>query len=250
MRTIALIVLSCILSGGVAWSQDEAATKTIKKAITAHGGEEALKKAKSAQTKMTGQMQLLGMDLDFSGEVVYDIPGKFRLSMDVKILNQKQSIVQIVNGDKLKQTTNGMSVKLGEQEKGEMLQAALMQEVTLLTPLLTDKFTIKADKSVEADGMNYDVVIVTGKNFKETKLFFDSKTGLMAKTERKAFTLSETGPKEVTEVGLMSDYKKFDGIQLPTKMQVLHNGKKFMTMTMTDVKMLEKVDAKQFATDE
>jgi hypothetical protein len=249
MRCTALVI-AAIFFVSPALRADEAANKVIKKAIEAHGGADALNKAKTAQTKLSGQMQVLGMDLDFTGEVIYDIPGKFRLNMEVKILGQKQSIVQIVNGDKLKQTSNGMAVKIGEQEKGEMKQAALMQEASLLTPLLSDKFTLKADKQVESDGMSYDVVVVTGKDFKETKLFFENKTGLLAKTERKAFTLSESGPREVTETSSMSDYKKFDGILLPTKMSVLHNGKKYMTMNMTEAKLLDKADAKQFATDD
>ena len=249
MRLLTLALVVGLLANGWARS-DEAATKIIKKAIESHGGEAALQKAKAGQTKMAGQMQLLGMELEFKGEVLYDVPGKFRLTMEVNVLGQKQSIVQIVNGDKLKQTSNGMPIKLGEAEKGEMMQAALMQEVTMLTPLLTEKFTVKAESPVESDGIKYDVITVSGKKFKDTKLFFDTKTGLMAKTERKAYTLTEAGPKEVLEVGLMSDYKKVDGILLPTKMQVLHDGKKFMTMTMTEGKLLEQVDLKQFSTED
>ena len=94
------------------------------------------------------------------------------------------------------------------------------------------------------------MVLVTAKDLNDTKLSFDKKTGLLTKVERKGLAPSMGEPTEVTEETVMSDFKKVDGVMQPTKMVVTHDGKKFMTMTVTDTKLMEKADAKAFALDD
>ena len=48
----------------------------------------------------------------------------------------------------------------------------------------------------------------------------------------------------------MSDWKTIDGVKMPAKSVVNHDGKKFMTMEMTEMKLMDKADAKKFAIDD
>jgi hypothetical protein len=229
----------------------ESAEAVVKKAVAAHGGADKLDKLRAGESKLKGEMSVFGMDLEFTGSMVYQLPDKFRLDINTDVMGQKLAIVQVANGSKLKNTVNGMATPLGEAEQAELKQAAMMQEVTQLTPLLEGKkYTLKLEKDADVDGKPAHVVLVTAKDFKDTRLYFDAKSGLLVKTERKGLAPSMGEPKEVTEETLLSDYKKVDGVMVPMKMIVNHDGKKFMTMTVTEAKLMEKADAKTFAVDD
>jgi hypothetical protein len=224
----------------------ESAEAVVKKGIEAHGGAEVLKKLTAGEGTYKGEMTVFGMDLEFTAKSVYQLPDKFRMEIDTEAGGQKLAIVQVVNGAKTKSMLNGMATPLGEPEQKELRQAAMLQEISQLTPLLDKKYTLKLEKATD----DANVVSVTAKDLNDTKLFFDKKTGLLTKTERKGLAPSMGEPTEVTEESVMSDFKKFDGVMLPTKITVNHDGKKFMTMTVTDAKLMEKAEEKAFAVDD
>ena len=225
----------------------ESAEAVVKKGIEAHGGAEVLKKLTAGEATYKGDMTVFGMDLEFTAKSVYQLPDKFRMEIDTEAGGQKLAIVQVVNGTKTKSMLNGMATPLGEPEQKELRQAAMLQEISQLTPLLDGKkYTLKLEKATD----EANVVAVTAKDLNDTKLFFDKKTGLLTKTERKGLAPSMGEPTEVTEESVMSDFKKFDGVMLPTKITVNHDGKKFMTMTVTDAKLMEKAEDKAFAVDD
>jgi hypothetical protein len=229
---------------------DEAADKVINDAIKAHGGKEALDKFKAGSSKMKGDMTVLGMDLEFTGDLAYELPNKYKMTILTEVAGQKLTIVQVVNGTRVKNTLNGMALKIGDAEKAELAQAAAMQEIAQLTPLLgSKKYTTKADKEEEVNGKKADVVMVTAKDFKATKLYFDKESHLLVKTSRKGLAPGMGDPQEVVEETILSDYKAVEGVQTPMKMAVTHDGKKFMNVTVSDVKLSEKSDT-SFATDD
>jgi hypothetical protein len=219
-------------------AQDDAAA-VVKKAIDAHGGAAALNKYKAGYSKFKGEISIGGMDLDYTGEITYQLPDKYNMTIKAEAGGQKVVVEQNING---------MVVPMSDEEKAEVYQSAMLQEVEQLTPLLEGKkYTLKAEKDAEVDGKPAAVVVVTAKGLSDTKLFFDKKTMLLVKTERK----TTTGPKgdkvEVVEETIMSDFKKVEGVQTAMKLIVNHDGKKFMTLTNTEVKLMEKADPKKFA---
>jgi hypothetical protein len=236
---------------------DDKAEATVKKGIEAHGGADALNKYKAGRFKMKGDMSLLGMDLEFTGDLAYSLPDRYRMEMTTEIMGMKMVIRQVVKGETIKSTVNvgGMDVPTGggDAEKEELKLAAAMQDAEQLTPLLdAKKFTIKAADDEDVDGKKAAVVVVTPKAIdKEVKLYFDKKSGLLVKTAHKGIGPGDGGaPVEVLEEMYHSDYKKVKGVQVPTKLVVNHDGKKFMTVNMSDYELLEKLDDKEFAVDD
>jgi hypothetical protein len=57
-------------------------------------------------------------------------------------------------------------------------------------------------------------------------------------------------PVEVLEETYHSEFKKVQGIQTPTRLEVKHDDKKFMTVNLSDIELLEKLDDKEFAVDD
>lgn len=241
---VGCLVLSLSVVPAVA--QDDASA-VVKKAITAHGGADALNKYKAGEYAGKGQMSVFGMDLDFTGTVVYQVPDKYRMVIATEVNGQKFEIVQIVSGKEIKSTVAGQPQKLGDAEKAELAQAAMLQEVSQLTPLLEGgKYTLKAEKDAKVGDEAASVVTVTAKDFKPTKLYFSKASGLLIKTERKGLAPTMGEPKEVNEETVLSDHKKVEGVVVPMKMTVTHDGKKFLGMTMSSAKVMEKADPKAF----
>ena len=246
-RTLALVGVAVWASAPA--RADDDAVKVVTAGIKAHGGEEALKKNKAGEMKMKGTLTILGNDLEYTGTLAYMLPDKFKMTIDTELMGQKLAVVQIGNGDKFKTTLNGKEQPLDDKTKDELRQGAASQEISMLYPLLDkERYTIKAGKDAKVGGVECATVVVDGKRTKTITLHFDKKTGLLHATVRKA--LAPGSGDEVDEETVMTDYKEVEGIKIPMKMAVKHDGKAFMTTEFTEPKLSAKLDAKVFAVDD
>ena len=249
MRTFAVCV--ALLAAPIAFAQD-AAVAVVKKAIEAHGGADALNKSKIARAKTKGTMNVAGVgDVEFVSTSFYSLPDKFKLEMAAEIRGLKLTAMQMVNGKDVKVKTVLGSIEQPAEAKAkeETQQALLLQEITTLTPLVEGKkYTIKSDADADIEGKANAVVVVSGNGLRgDVKLFFNKATGQLAKTERKGLAATEKGIIEVKEESFLGEFKKTDAVLLPTRVIVKHDGKKFMDVTVVEMKLLEKIDPSEFA---
>jgi outer membrane lipoprotein-sorting protein len=244
-RAILFAAVTVLVAGGVR-AADEAAVKVVKKGIEAHGGEEALKKAKGGEYKLEGDVTLGVEKGKFTGTISYALPDKFRMSIDRTSGPNKTAQVVVINGDKVKLTVDGKGADVPAGVKGEFLQLAAVQEVSLLYPLLDDtKFTLKAEKDDKADDKEVAVVTVTRKGMRDVKLMFDKKTGELVRFTHKM--PDPLDPKVLRETETThSEFKKFDGVVQPTVQKVKQDGKEYMTFKVAEVKLFEKPDLKAY----
>lgn len=255
MRLIAAGLAAAVLAGPSP-AQDKAdARAVVQKAIDASGGAELLGKLKAGTGQYKGQMSLFGMDIEFTGDMAYEIPTRYKLVINADVAGQKIAVEQVVSGAKVVNKMNGAEAPADgntEKTKAEMKMALKLLEVMQLTPLLdAGKYTLAAEKDADVDGKPAAVVLVTAKDFKDTRLFFDKGTGLVVRTERKGLSPGAGGDlTEVTETTTLGDHRKVSGLMMPFKSTVLHDGKKFMTFTYTEAKMMEKIDPKLIGADD
>jgi hypothetical protein len=237
--TIGLFAAIFLIGSTSAQDKPEA---IVKKAIEAHGGEAALKKYPAGTSTITGTV--VEPKLPFTGSMAFSVPGKVRIEMVFEIAAQKAKTVQVINGDKVSQTENGMPTKLSEAVADELRESAKIQEVSLLYPLLdARKYTLTAEKDATFDGKMCEVIGVKAKDLKETALAFDKKTGLLTAMSRKGLNPAQ---RAVDEVTTFSDYKPISGLKVPMKSKVAHDDKPFLEITVTEYKPLEKIDDDQF----
>ena len=85
---------------------------------------------------------------------------------------------------------------------------------------------------------------ITGPEGKTFTLSFDKATGLPAKLTA---TVRGFSGEEVKQETVFDDYKEIDGIKKATKVESKRDGQKYMTLTVTSFKVLDKVDPKTFA---
>jgi hypothetical protein len=256
MRRWYLGLAFALVAAGAA-AADDKAEAVVKKAIEAHGGADALNKYKAARFKMAGDLSIMGMDIEFTGSLAYNLPDRYRLGLSLEVMGQKVDLQQVVKGDKVKSTITAGGMTLpspgGDAEKEELRTAAVMQEAEQFTPLLdAKKFTIKSADDADVNGKKAAVVVVQPKGVKkEFKMYFDKDSGLLVKTAHRGTGPGDDGQgKEVEEESYASDYKKVKGIQVPGKLVINHDGKKFMEVKLSDYELLEKIDDKEFTTDD
>jgi hypothetical protein len=169
-------------------------------------------------------------------------------------MGQQITVHQVVSGDKGKRTVKvGDMVQAMNIEKEEIELSRLGRQVEKLTPLMdAKKFTIRTGDDEDVNGKKAALVIVTPKGHdREFKLYFDKETGLLVKSAHQGKGPGEGGAQmDVYQESFPSEYKKVNGVQVPTKLEIHNDGKKFMTATLSDYEVLEKLDDSEFKLDD
>ena len=115
MKRAVLFAAVAVLAVGGLGAADDAAVAVIKKGIEAHGGEEALKKAKGGEYKVEGEATIGAEKSKFTSSVSYALPDKFRTSVETTYGGTKTTQVIVINADKVKATSNGMPSALSSR---------------------------------------------------------------------------------------------------------------------------------------
>ena len=251
MRLWLLGVVAVLAAAGVS-AADDKATAVVKKAIEAHGGADNLNKYTAGKFTMKGDVSVMGMDLEFSGDMAYTTD-KYRMHMEMKVMDMTITVHQVLAGGKGKRTVKVGDNTLAAQDvdDDERKMALIGREIQRLTPLLDARqFTTRAGDDADVNGKKAAVVVVTPKAFdREFKLYFDKESGLLVKTGHKGKAPGDGGG-EVYQETFVSEYKKVNGVQVGRKLELTHDGKKFMTAKIADVEVLEKLDDKEFKLDD
>jgi len=221
----------------------------IAKAIKAHGGEEVLTKNKAMTTKNKGTINIPGVgEAAFEQEVSAMLPDKFKDLTELTIAGQKVTVLSIGNGDKLSITitAGGKDMDAGDKAKDALKDALYTMKVARLVTLVTEKgYELSA---IGEDKVNDKPVIgvrVSAKGKKDVSLYFDKKTYLLTKI---AFqTTDPASGNEISEERIIGEYQKTkEGLPVPKKVLVKHDGKTFLEAEVLEMKFLEKIDDSEF----
>src|SRR5262245_46736790 len=248
MRRQLLPALALGLLVGVAGrsaAQDDA-KEIIRKAIAAHGGADKLDKFKGSRSTSTGSISIMGMDFEFNADAVAQFPDKQKTTIKLEIMGNAATIVQLVNGEKMSLTVNGMAAPIQDAQKESLKQSVALQKVMNLTPLLGDKsYELKGIAGVKVGDKDTVGVEVKGKDLKDCKVYFDKATNLIARVDHKG--LDPMGMNEVDQTVVLSEYKDGQGVKKPMKTVMNQDGKKFMESKVTKLELWGKIDEKEFS---
>ena len=118
-----------------------------------------------------------------------------------------------------------------------------VQWLMTLTPLKKGEFTLSLLPEIKVNGEPAAGVKAVSKGKPDVKLYFDKKSNLLVKIERRATEAGQNIDKEY----FYSGYKEFDGVKLPTKETLLINGRKFSELAGISYKLQKKIDDAVFA---
>jgi hypothetical protein len=249
-RTLLPLLSAALLVGlaGAARAADDDAKAILAKAVKAHGGEETLEKFKAGQAKNKGKLTLPGVgEVNFTQEVAYMIPDKFKETLEMEIGGQNLKVVTLVNGDKTTIEANGQEVPVSDEIKKALADARYMMRTARLGSLGKDKnVELSSLGEVKVNDKPAVGLLVKSKGHKDISLFFDKESGRLAKVEHR--TIEAQSGKEITEERIILEYGKDDksGIPVPKKVLVKHDGEKFLEAEVIETKFLEKLDDSDF----
>ncbi len=242
-----LLGVLAVVAVAAAQPAGPAPADVVRRAIDAHGGLAVLKKYPAGTSKITGKVTINATEFPFAGGLAFAVPGKVRLEMVVEAFGQKTTLVQLVNGDRVKQTEAGLPSRLDPAMQAELKESAVIQEMSLLFPLLdAGKYALIAEPAAAVDGRPASVLLVKSKGLKDARLYFEQKTGLLAGMRREGLSPDQ---KKVDEFTTFSEYKAAGGMMVPMRSRVTHDGKGFLEIVVTDYRPLETIDEKTFAVE-
>ena len=165
MRTLfrTTLALTVLTFAGIGAKADDAKA-VIEKAVKAQGGEDNLKKFPAARVKAKGSMELMGVEIEFALDSSVQNPDKFRNDINLEVMGQKITIVQVYDGKKGWQSMLGQSMEVEGDQLEELKEEAYSNYLEQLYPLLHDKqFELKAVDGEKVDDKPTDGVKVTAK---------------------------------------------------------------------------------------
>src|SRR5215468_2351351 len=241
----ATLAASLLFAGAGLVRADEAdARKVIDKAIKAHGGAEKRAKLKASTFKMKGKYYGMSADgLDYTAEQSIQAPDKEHLEVTGEVMGQTFKYVRIINGNKGWTRTMDTTKEMDKEELAEAKEELYAGRVTNLVDLKDKGFTLEPLGEVKVGKRDAVGVRVSHKGHRDVNLFFDKKTHLLLKSERRAKVMDGG---EVTAEEFYDDYKEVGGIQHAHKISILHDGKKFVEGELTDFTPKEKFDDSVF----
>jgi zinc protease len=237
MRKILAAVLACGCVFGAAHAGDrDDALAIIDQAIQAQGGADALAKARAAVRSGEGVQYRGDVKIPFTDELMLDLPDRWRISLN---LDKKIQLTMAVSGGKGWEAQGGTVNDMGAERLKELREEMYVLWLETLTPLRKDGIDLAPIK----DGGKTVGVKASSKGHTDVSLTFDPDTHLLAKVE---YVAEQAGLK-INKQELLSDYKEFDGVKLPTHLVETLGGKKLMELTSATYKFPSKPDDAAFA---
>jgi hypothetical protein len=215
--------------------------KVVDKAIKAHGVK-AKDKDRAVQTKAKGTVALMG-GIKFT-KTVSAYKNKFKDVTELEIGGQAITQTLVYNGKQAWLNVNGEEVKVNGL--AGYIKEAIYVEKIVNQLLLKDKgIKLSALGEMNVNGKPAVGIKVSKKGHKDINLYFDKKTGLLAKMEHRTKDLMSQ--KEVTEERIVVGYRKLKGQMVPKKLVMKRDGKKYVDFEVTKIEYFDKLDDSEFA---
>ncbi len=247
MRALLILALSgCILGVGAprlrAEGDRDEALVVINRAIRAQGGPGQLKHLHIYERRAEGKQFLGTESVAFTTTLTVAFPDRIHDEIEVQAGGGKIGIVQALDGGTAWRTAEGKTTTLGKDETADFREELYLMYISTLLPLKEEDATIKVLPDIKVDGRLTHVVQAENKDHSPIKLYFDTRTGLLIKTEHRIRQATLTVLKEFR----FGDYRAFHGVRLPVKQTEYTNGSKVGELTVTGYRFLNSVDPKRF----
>jgi|HubBroStandDraft_6_1064221.scaffolds.fasta_scaffold09167_6 hypothetical protein len=242
MHTTAAAVV--LLSSSIQADTTNDGQATVDKAIQALGGEATLKSTKAYTWKSKGKINIGGTESAFTSEATVAGLDRFRQTFEGEFNGEKVKGVTVINGDKGWRKFGEMGMELDKDAMAIAKRSVYLEAVSGNPLLLKEKgFKIQSAPDEQFEGKDVACVKVTGPDGKDFTILFDKTTGLPVKEVAKVIGF---GGEEVTQETIFKEYKVFDGFKTATKVEIKHDGQKFLDGVGSDFRRLDNVDAKTF----
>src|SRR2546421_12737336 len=122
-RTLLPLGLLVAVAGGLG-GQDGRPEDAVARAVEAAGGADLLAKYPAGRVTARGVLVANGAEVPIVVEQVYQVPGRSRAVVRMEPRGQKQEVLHVVNGSKVRYAINGTPVPTTDAAGKELQQAA------------------------------------------------------------------------------------------------------------------------------
>jgi outer membrane lipoprotein-sorting protein len=230
--------LMLILSGA-SRAEDRDCRAIIDKAIKAVGGEEQLTKHQAETFREKGTYYGEGAAQPYTGKYAVQFPDRFRMEIE-------GVFTIVLDGNRGWIAMGGNTQEMNKEQLAQQKESQYAGWVTTLLPLVKDKaFQLSGLGESKIGDRTVVGIKVTHPGHNEVKLYFDKESGLLVRSEYRY--KDWMSGKDTEMVSNYENYKRFDGLKFPTKMEMKRDGKQFVEAEIEEVKPVEKFDVSIFA---
>jgi hypothetical protein len=221
------------------------ANAVLDKAIKALGGQEKLSNIKAASWKGKGKLTFNDNDNDFTTHATVQGLDHFRSEFEGDFGGNQVKGVTVLAGDKGWRKFGDNKMEMDKDAVANEKRTVYLQVIPMtIVPLKQKEFKTELAGEEKVGDKPAVGVKVTGPEGKDFTLYFDKESGLPVKMVAKVRGFQG---EEFTQETTFTDYKEMDGIKKATKIENKRDGAKFMAVQLTEFKIHDKVDAKEFA---
>jgi hypothetical protein len=213
----------------------------IDRAIKASGGQTKFK----AQTwSEKGTNYWTDTPATYTAWVAMQFPDQCRLRQGDSIVVVGRDKGWLVGGNTTKEMTREQLASQKEYLYGVW--------VSSLLPLNDKEFTLSPLGKSKVDDRAVVGVKVSSKGHKDVELYFDETTNLLVKSALTVQVVDLWGESAgratvVRQEVFYSDYRAVQGVQVPMKMVIKHDGKLVVKSEKHDIQLVDKLDDKEFS---
>lgn len=229
MRHLAALLALPIVTAPAAG--DAAARAVLDRAIKAHGGAEALKKAAAFTSSAKGTRAVAGRDVAYVRKLDVSLPGRMRQDIT---LGRVATTIRLDRG-KATQSDGGQAVALRGERVRELQAEADVLWLATLVPLREEGVVLSAARAATVDGEEAVGVKVARKGQADVTLYFSKKTGLLVRVARRGTMAG----REVEMEWTFGGHKDIGGVKVPTREVQAVGGKKVAELTVGEWALAE-----------
>lgn len=219
--------------------QDQAAVAIIDKAIKATGGADALSKLRIQTWEESGTYHGAGDPIQYTGKYAVKYPDKYRMEIE-------GFMTIVLNGDKAWMNSMGSTNEVTGDPLQEQMHTHYAGWIATLLPLKEKSFKLSILDEVKVEDKPAVGVKVAKEGSRDVNLFFDKESGLLVKVETKVKP-QELGGKEVSQETIVKQHKEIDGLQQPVKIEIKHDGKRFVEAELSRIESKKDLEDSVFA---
>ncbi len=223
-----------------------AAKQVIERAIEAHGGKALLSKVHADRVKLKGKLVVDKVEVPYSAETAVQLPNQFRNTIQFNQGKKDVVMTQVLNGESVAVWINGKQQKIPPAMEEEIRQNFALNRAIRMLALLEDPgYELKYLGKDEDPARVLHVVRINHRGLRELRMFFESGTGLLVKTEHPV----DYQGKQYLQEERYSDFRSLSGFRRPVKMEVIRGGQKLLEASLTEVHYPESLPPELFATE-
>jgi hypothetical protein len=240
---LALVLGLLLLGSGGAGAADSDVSAILDKAIKAHGGAEKLGQERAVRVKSKGTVAI-GDGADFTAETTTQA-GKFRQVIQLSVAGQEVTMTVVFDGMKGWQNANGATKEIEGDLLDDIKEGAYANRLRRMAFLKDKSLQLSPLGETKVNDRPAVGIKVVSKGHPDVKLFFDKESGLLVKTERQV--LDGMTQQKVLEEWIVQAHQEADGMKLPKKVLINHDGKKFIEQEVTEITFPKQLAKDEFA---